>query len=81
MTSDIKVWGTNPWEEGSWEIEEQFAMKWWFLMGEEVLRGTNTWRGSRGQRALTVSDIKNRFKKEGFHHSKRLEGASPSTGG
>lgn len=62
VSSDVKVWGSNPWEEGAWEISERFAIKWWFLMGEEVLTGTNMWRGMRGERRLGVEGIKARFR-------------------
>jgi hypothetical protein len=61
LSSDVRVWGTNPWEESAWEIDERFATKWWFLMGDEVLRGTNVWRGARGERALRLNEIKSRF--------------------
>ena len=61
----MKVWGSNPWEEGAWEIGETFAVKWWFLMEEEVLRGTNIWRGLRGERRLGVEGIKARFGRGG----------------
>ena len=57
----MKVWGSTPWEEGAWEISERFAVKWWFLMGEEVLRSTNLWRSMRGQARLGMDDIKSRF--------------------
>jgi hypothetical protein len=61
ISQEVKVWGSNPWEEGAWEIDERLAVKWWFLMGEEVLTGTNMWRGMRGERRLGVEGIKARF--------------------
>jgi hypothetical protein len=61
ISQEVKVWGSNPWEEGAWEIGERFAVKWWFLMGDEVLKGTNMWRGMRGQGRLGVESIKARF--------------------
>jgi hypothetical protein len=53
--------GSSSWEEGSWEIGERFAVKWWFLMGDEVLRGTNMLRGMRGEPRLGMEQIKSRF--------------------
>ena len=62
ISQDVTVRGNNPWEEGAWEIGEKFAVKWWFLMGEQVLRGTNMWRGTRGEGRLAVNGIKAKLK-------------------
>lgn len=59
---EVKVWGNTPWEEGGWEIGERFAVKWWFLMDEEVLKGTNFWRRMRNEKLLTVEGIKKSFR-------------------
>lgn len=58
---EVKVWGNTPWEEAGWEIGERFAMKWWFLMDDEVLVSTKFWRRMRGERVLTVERIKKSF--------------------
>ncbi|KAH8810662.1 hypothetical protein F5884DRAFT_258369 [Xylogone sp. PMI_703] len=60
---DVKVWGSIPWEGDSWEISERFAIKWWFLMSDEVLMGTNFWRRVRGEEQLTMEGIKGSFRK------------------
>ncbi|RFU36257.1 hypothetical protein B7463_g76, partial [Scytalidium lignicola] len=60
---DVKVWGSIPWEGNSWEISERFAVKWWFVMSDEVLTGTNFWRRIRGEEQLTMEWIKSRFRK------------------
>ena len=57
----VNVWGNSPWEEGTWEIEEKFAVKWWFLMGDEVLKGTNMLRSLLGKARLDMNHIKSRF--------------------
>ncbi|KAK0105209.1 hypothetical protein ONS95_004396 [Cadophora gregata] len=61
ITRDITVWGNTPWDEGAWEIGERFAVKWWFLMDDEVLRGTNFWRGARDERRLSMGEIRERL--------------------
>ena len=58
----MKVWGNIPWDETGWEIGERFAMKWWFLMDDEVLRTTNFWRASRTDETLSLREIKRKFR-------------------
>jgi hypothetical protein len=58
---EVKVWGNTPWEGDGWEIGERFAVKWWFLMDEEVLKGTNFWRRMRDERVLTLEGIRKSF--------------------
>jgi len=53
LQSDVRVWGNSPWDEKGWEVGERFAVKWWFLMSEEVIAVANWWRGLRGERSLT----------------------------
>jgi hypothetical protein len=61
---EIKVWGSTPWDKTGWEVGERFARKWWFLMTEEVLEKANFWRAGRGDRRLSVSEIKGGVRKE-----------------
>ncbi|KAH7390109.1 hypothetical protein BKA64DRAFT_757149 [Cadophora sp. MPI-SDFR-AT-0126] len=61
ITRDIKVWGNTPWNEAGWEIGERFAIKWWFLMDDEVLRATNFWRGARDEKGLSMGEIRERL--------------------
>lgn len=55
---EVKVWGTQSWDERGWEITEPFARKWWFLMDEEVLGTTNFWRAARGEQGLDVGTLR-----------------------
>lgn len=57
MAGELRVWGSCPWVETGWEISARFAVKWWFLMSDEMLGGTNFWRGVRGEAALSVEGI------------------------
>jgi hypothetical protein len=41
----------------SWEIDETFARKWWFLMDETVLASTNFWRAQRGDIPLILAQL------------------------
>lgn len=51
------IWGCAPWEPMSWEIDEGFARKWWFLMDESVLASTNFWRAQRGDMPLVSAQL------------------------
>ncbi|KAL9616155.1 MAG: hypothetical protein Q9160_008935 [Pyrenula sp. 1 TL-2023] len=53
--SDLKVWGSMPWDPMGWEVGPEFARKWWFLMDESIMRTTNFWRGQRGEEALLLT--------------------------
>lgn len=59
---EVKVWGNIPWEGDSWEISDRFAVKWWFVMSDETLMGTNFWRRVRGEHELTMERIKAKFR-------------------
>lgn len=58
ITRDIKVWGSTPWDDRGWEIGERFALKWWFLLDDEILKTTNFWRGAREEEGLSMSGIR-----------------------
>jgi hypothetical protein len=34
----LRVWGSVPWDPTGWEIGEDFARKWWFLMDDGIFR-------------------------------------------
>ncbi|KAM0428865.1 hypothetical protein ACHAPT_006665 [Fusarium lateritium] len=53
----FKVWGSVPWDGTSWEVSEEFAKKWWFLVDEQLLRATNFWRRQRLEPNIRASDI------------------------
>lgn len=57
MVSNVRVWGMTPWDRRGWEVQESFAMKWWWLITEEVLEETNFWRVSRGQKPLFLESL------------------------
>lgn len=50
----LKVWGTVPWDPIGWEISEDFANKWWFLVDEGIIQTTNFWRSQRGETPLIL---------------------------
>ncbi|KAH8896401.1 hypothetical protein GQ53DRAFT_803826 [Thozetella sp. PMI_491] len=42
------IWGRTPWMPQGWEVTEEWAHKWWFLLDKEVLETANFWRLQRG---------------------------------
>lgn len=64
VDGEVRVWGSQSWDERGWEISERFALKWWFLMDEEVLGTTNFWRAARGDQGLDVRELKNKIGRE-----------------
>jgi hypothetical protein len=51
--SGLIVWG-NPWDVYSWEVTEEFARRWWWVIRDcvELFISTNRWRAKRGERKL-----------------------------
>ncbi|KAF2175945.1 hypothetical protein K469DRAFT_608968, partial [Zopfia rhizophila CBS 207.26] len=49
------LWG-GPWPEDGWEISEDFARKWSFLLGGcgDLIGSTNGWREAKGEERLVV---------------------------
>lgn len=55
--SDLKVWGSTPWDPLGWEVGPEFARKWWFLMDEGILCASNFWRVQRGEESLVLASL------------------------
>lgn len=55
--TDMKVWGSTPWDPMAWEVGPEFARKWWFLMDDGIMHTTNFWRGQRGEEALVLTSL------------------------
>jgi hypothetical protein len=51
----LRVWGCTPWDPMGWEVSQDFAKKWWFLIEESMIHTTNFWRAQRGEDALVVA--------------------------
>jgi hypothetical protein len=59
MSSDLKVWGSTPYDPVGWEMSAEFARKWWFLIDDAMIQATNFWRVQRGEEALVVARAPN----------------------
>ncbi|KAG8666700.1 hypothetical protein FPOAC2_11818 [Fusarium poae] len=53
-SGNLKVWGQLPWDPMGWEVSENFARRWWFLMDGGIVRTSNFWRAQRGEPPLTL---------------------------
>lgn len=53
-SSDIRVWGSTPWDPTGWEVSANFAKRWWFLMDDGIIQTANFWRSQRGEKALPL---------------------------
>jgi hypothetical protein len=53
--SDLKVWGSTPWDPAGWEVGPEFARKWWFLIDDGIIHTTNFWRSQRGEEPLSLA--------------------------
>lgn len=54
QSDDWKIWGKRPWEPKSWEFAQDFVLKWWFLLDDDILRMTNFWRMQRHEEPLRL---------------------------
>lgn len=57
LLDGFRIWGNEPWDEGGWEVQEGFAKKWWFMLGEGLGKRTNWWRRLRGEGELVFRDF------------------------
>jgi hypothetical protein len=46
------IWGALASSPQSWEVTEEWAQKWWFLLDRETIETANFWRRQRGLRVL-----------------------------
>lgn len=40
----FRIWGRDSWDATGWEVSEEFANTWLFLIDDELFRVTNFWR-------------------------------------
>ncbi|MCJ1475619.1 hypothetical protein MMC13_004282 [Lambiella insularis] len=52
--SGFTVWGSVPWDPMSWEVSEEFAERWSWLIDPDTIRYSNFWRASRGDQPLRL---------------------------
>ncbi|KAK0763312.1 hypothetical protein N5P37_004299 [Trichoderma harzianum] len=52
VSGKLKVWGKTPWDRRGWEMQEDFATKWSWVVADDILEETNFWRVSRGEEPL-----------------------------
>lgn len=50
----ITIWGSQPWSSIGWEISQEFADRWGWLLDGESVRNSNFWRMERGDVLLDV---------------------------
>lgn len=55
ISNKIRIWGSTPWDPTGWEVSEDFAQKWWFLIDESIIRVSNFWRSQRGEASLRLN--------------------------
>lgn len=48
----------------AWEISQEFATSWGWLLDDASIRATNFWRGERGEPPLVVHDSGGGFVEE-----------------
>jgi hypothetical protein len=53
-SGSLRVWGEVPWDPMGWEVSEEFARRWWFLIDGGIVRTSNFWRAQRGETPLTL---------------------------
>ena len=49
------VWGSQPWNSMCWEVAQEFASKWAWLLDEDTIRYSNFWRTERGELPLQLT--------------------------
>ncbi|KAK4033947.1 hypothetical protein C8A01DRAFT_19193 [Parachaetomium inaequale] len=53
----MRIWGSDPYDEASWEVGQVVFERWWFVFDKKVVEQSNTWwrrRGAAPLRALAM---------------------------
>ena len=50
----ITVWGSQPWSSMGWEVSQNFADRWGWILDGETIRCSNFWRMERGEAPLHI---------------------------
>lgn len=58
-SGNLKIWGQVPWDPMSWEVSQEFAWRWWFLLDGGIVRTSNFWRAQRGEMPLAIATESN----------------------
>jgi hypothetical protein len=48
----MRIWGSDPYDETSWEVGQVVFERWWFVFDKKVVEQSNTWRRRRGAAPL-----------------------------
>jgi len=52
--SSITVWGSQPWSSMGWEVSQDFADRWGWILDAETVRCSDFWRTERGEPPLEI---------------------------
>ena len=50
----ITVWGSQPWSSMGWEVSQDFALRWGWILDAETIRSSDFWRMERGDPPLAI---------------------------
>jgi hypothetical protein len=48
----LRIWGSDPYDEASWEVGQVLFERWWFVFDKAVVERSNYWRRQRGAAPL-----------------------------
>jgi len=51
----IRIWGSDPYDAGSWELGQVAFERWWFIFDRSVVERSNYWRRLRGAPSLRIA--------------------------
>lgn len=50
----VRIYGSDPYDPGSWEVGQLLFERWWFLFDREIIANSNRWRQIRGAPPLLL---------------------------
>lgn len=53
----VKIWGSDPSSEESWEVQQSFVDIWWWALDPDILRNANNRRRSRGESRIRLRGL------------------------
>lgn len=57
MSGSVRIWGKVPWDPIGWEVDARIAVKWSFLMDDDIVKRTNFWRRQRDEEDLPMPSL------------------------
>lgn len=57
----VAIKGSDPVQEEAWDVDDEFAQKWWWALDPKVLRTADKWRRESGRQPLKMTAFAGKY--------------------